>query len=136
MGEKWYNAKDVQQNIKSKKQGNFTLTGFGDGDLFSYSADQENVTVGADAQGTPWGVINNSGLATVNVTLAAGSPQYPKMLRMANDKEVFQYSAVTPYETITAAEAIIVKQPDINAGKSAPDRGFQIKLMKSDVKPK
>ena len=136
MANKWYSAKDVQQNVKSSKQGSFTLTGFGDGDMFSFSVDQENVTVGTDAQGTPWAVINHSGLATVNVALAASSPQYSKMLKMANDKEVFQYAASTPYETITAPEAIITKQPDVSAGNSAPNRSFAIKLLKSEIKPK
>lgn len=104
------------------------LTGFDEGDMVSWSKDEDNFDTKIDAQGFTSVAVRNNTLGTITIPLSQTSPDLKYMKELANRKEPFSIWITSPEENVGGAEAMIKKTPDGTLGDEINSREFEVQV--------
>lgn len=123
-----YDARETSISVDNR-----VITGFGDADMFSFTAKEERITTQTDAQGNSSMAVNNARLGTITLNLMATSPDYKWCMDLANATSEFPVVIKSPFEKITVNKAFFTKPADISLGKTGGARTFTIECLDSQV---
>lgn len=104
------------------------LTGFDEGDMVSWSKDEDNFDTKIDAQGFTSVAVRNNTLGTINIPLSQESPDLQYMKQLANSNTEFPIWVTSPKEKVGGATARIKKTPDGTLGDEINGREFEIQV--------
>ncbi|PZD96397.1 DUF3277 domain-containing protein [Paenibacillus sambharensis] len=107
------------------------LTGFSES-MVAVEKTENNYEVKVGAQGDTLRTKVNNPLGTITVTLLATSPQAAHLDKLAATGRLVSVTVINagpPKETVTAAEAFVVKPANRSYGNEAEDREYEIQCM-------
>lgn len=121
-----YDANNVYFTIDGK-----TAYGFGATTLFTFSYDNDLLSVQQDPQGTAVPSINNKTGGTFTLTINQMSPFNAVIDQLADERRVGGYpvDACDGSRHYVGAHAYIAKKPDGGAANEAGERTIQIKVL-------
>lgn len=123
-----YNAKDTVVTV-----GGVVVKGFQDGDMVSYTQNENRVTAEVDAQGFASVSINNNRLGQVTINLSGNSASHKYLNGIANANKSVPIVIKTPSEKISATQSFINKPADGQFGKQTPKRTYTFTALDMDV---
>lgn len=97
---------------------------YSNGDLFTASWTNDNVTIQSDVKGHGIAVIHHNGQATLTVTISALDSYWKTLLKEYDPDTTHIIDITTPVEHLHTESAYLPKMPDINSGNDAPTRAL------------
>lgn len=119
-----YDARDVTTVVDG-----VIITGFQDGDMVSFSKDNNNAEIVVDAQGNGAMAVNNNNLGTFVINLSAGSPFNKKLTQLADSRKQFAMSVKHKTERAWGTKCVVEKTADGSFGTGVGARSYTVKAL-------
>lgn len=105
------------------------------GDLFTATYDNDNVTIQTDVKGHGIAVIHHNGQASLTVTISALDAYWNTLLNTYAPENIHVIDITTPVEHLHTESAYLPKLPDMNSGNDAPTRALAYKCINLVAEP-
>lgn len=105
------------------------------GDLFTATYDNDNVTIQSDVKGHGIAVIHHNGQASLTITISALDQYWTTLLDSYDPKQTHTIEIITPVEHLHTESAYLPKLPDMNSGNDAPTRALAYKAINLVAEP-